>query len=1403
MKIAHFKLIGLVIILLFIAGNALNAAYFNFLPAANTIADLSYSSIAIGDIDNDYDYDIIISGYTGTSRVTKVYKLTGSTFTEAYSTLEGVANGSLSLGDYDRDGDVDLLLVGQNNTSDKVAKIYKNDGSGAFTDIGAALRGMSGGKCMWIDYDRDGDLDVLISGEDAYSKIATKIYKNTNGTFTEVTFTLPGIVKGDIQQADVNKDGYPDLLITGSTGSARISKIFCFNGTAWVDASANIVPVESSAAGWCDYNNDGWEDLFLMGFNGSKSVAVLYNNIKGTLTNSGQEFIGLKNGSVCWGDRHDDYGYDLIYHGETDAGVRMTPIYNNENYYPQMNTDNGNGKSGKAMTMGADGGGGNTIFGMDDNEERLIGISSGQTRFFDYNRDGYLDCIISGIDTAGKPVTELYYQSVWAPAITFSYNYSYNYIQDGNKLTIYWDQMTPFCTYNVMAGTQSGATDLLAPNSHTGSGYRRIPETGNTGKDTFYTFYNLPTGKYYCNVQLIKPDLSGGSFLQENTFKVLGVTIPKKDFGGPLCPGSVVEVPFTASDTFSTDNSYILQLSDKNASFTSPFYLDTIRANYSDTFRITLPNNIPVGDKYRFRVISTAPYVIGKDNGKNFSVIHKSPLQLVYPADGETMFVTGTALKWIPITNVDGYVLEIYDDNEEMIEDTVLPQNVFTYIPLGIERGKKYFWRMMPVYGCGDGDWTDTRKFSTLSLTMGTITSNLNGGDQFTIMVYLNDNVNSDNQFIAELSDANGDFTNPTTIGTVEADSSIAMTVKIPDDILSGSGYRIRVRGTSPAIVSPDNGRNITIDGVEPYEATVYGIAGPLCAGTEMALNYYVSNTFTPGNKFTVQLSSVNGYFSNPVVIGTVTANYAGTINIKIPDNTLSGKKYRIRLLSSMPQKEHADNGYDIEINALPSMAITGLTRAQSGKTITYSAAQEDSMRYVWSVQGGEIVTGSNTPVITVRWSSNYRNGILKLAKTNTVTGCTDSVEYPVTVYRTFVAGGFVKDASNGDAIGSARVDFIGGGLDETVTTAANGTYTIELPDDISFIARAFTPLDKNYIPQYYDAVTNITEHTPVLLTTDNPNINFRLSPKVTAQNKIYGKVVDESGANAPSYLVLFYVTAQGEGGLYDAITYDAIETDGSFEFSSLPAGSYVIMAVPNNTNLVPGYFVSGKTAVISWLDAEMITINYSSQSGPHLVRLTQLPPSTGSGKIHGEVVVYTGGVEDKIGDIPQAKKSVSGAMTFTVDENDKVRKYDFSDNQGSYIMQGLDNGNYVVKGDKIGYELYENHFSIAGYGSNVQMEIPLNTFENSVFEDGKGSNIIIAVYPNPNNGQFTIKTPDSRTGEFEYTILDVTGQQLAAGSLTIDGNSGLNLKHLAPGTYFLKLRSGYDNYYAMFEIVK
>ena len=79
-------------------------------------------------------------------------------------------------GDYDNDGDLDILLTGWTGST-RLSNVYRNNGDHTFTDISAGLDARSNGAAAWGDYDNDGYLDIFLSGWDGSIRTSKNLPK--------------------------------------------------------------------------------------------------------------------------------------------------------------------------------------------------------------------------------------------------------------------------------------------------------------------------------------------------------------------------------------------------------------------------------------------------------------------------------------------------------------------------------------------------------------------------------------------------------------------------------------------------------------------------------------------------------------------------------------------------------------------------------------------------------------------------------------------------------------------------------------------------------------------------------------------------------------------------------------------------------------------------------------------------------------------------------------------------------------------------------------------------------------------------------------------------------------------------------------------------------------------------
>ncbi len=178
---------------------------------------------------------------------------------------------SVCIGDYNNDGFDDLFITywGQN-------VLYKNNGNGVFTDVtkeaGLAFEGKRWGSgCTFIDFDRDGHLDLFVANYLEFD--LTRIPKpgqnpNCNWKGIPVNCGPRGLPPGRNWLYRNNGDGtFTD--ISDKSGISKAKGSYCMTAVA------------------ADFDNDGWPDLYIAC--DSTPSFLMKNNHDGTFTDVGLE----------------------------------------------------------------------------------------------------------------------------------------------------------------------------------------------------------------------------------------------------------------------------------------------------------------------------------------------------------------------------------------------------------------------------------------------------------------------------------------------------------------------------------------------------------------------------------------------------------------------------------------------------------------------------------------------------------------------------------------------------------------------------------------------------------------------------------------------------------------------------------------------------------------------------------------------------------------------------------------------------------------------------------------------------------------------------------------------------------------------------------------------------------
>lgn len=334
------KKIFLSIMTITVLGFSANAQNYTEITTTSFVG-VNYGAISFVDIDNDNDQDVLITGEDSLSvKIAKLYINDGSgSYTEVIGTpFEGVKYGSISIGDIDNDNDQDILITGENSSNIRIAKLYVNDGNGTYTEvIGTPFEGVSRGSVKFVDINNDNDLDLLITGVGSLSSTVAKLYTNDgSGNFTEVLGTIfDNVQLSAVAFSDIDSDGDQDVIITGYNGSQASAKLYTNdgNGNYTEVIGTNFQGVQESSVAFSDIDNDGDQDILLTGYSFGEWAILYTNDGNGNYTEvTGTPFDGVRgNEKMCgFADVDNDNDQDILITGWGGIAGRISKLYAND-----------------------------------------------------------------------------------------------------------------------------------------------------------------------------------------------------------------------------------------------------------------------------------------------------------------------------------------------------------------------------------------------------------------------------------------------------------------------------------------------------------------------------------------------------------------------------------------------------------------------------------------------------------------------------------------------------------------------------------------------------------------------------------------------------------------------------------------------------------------------------------------------------------------------------------------------------------------------------------------------------------------------------------------------------------------------------------------------------------------
>jgi len=289
----------------------------------------------------------------------------------------------VAVGDYDNDGYDDLFVTALGQS-----RLFHNNGNGTFTDV-TQKAGLAGPHefstgAAWVDYDRDGRLDLVVGNyvqwsmegdlyctmdgksksyctPESYKGTSVRLWHNRgDGTFEDVT-QKAGL--GDatsktlgVTILDFDNDGWPDLLFANDT---QPNKLYRNNGNGTFTEKGVLAGVAFSEDGVAragmgvdaaDYDRSGAPSILISNFS-NQMLALYHNEGKGLFVDEApRSEIGraslLTLGFSCFFFDYDNDGWPDIFvaNGHIDADIERVQVNVKHAEPPHLFRNLGQGK---------------------------------------------------------------------------------------------------------------------------------------------------------------------------------------------------------------------------------------------------------------------------------------------------------------------------------------------------------------------------------------------------------------------------------------------------------------------------------------------------------------------------------------------------------------------------------------------------------------------------------------------------------------------------------------------------------------------------------------------------------------------------------------------------------------------------------------------------------------------------------------------------------------------------------------------------------------------------------------------------------------------------------------------------------------------------------------------------
>lgn len=244
-----------------------------------------------------------------------------------------------------------------------------------------------------------------------------------------------------------------------------------------------------------------------------------------------------------------------------------------------------------------------------------------------------------------------------------------------------------------------------------------------------------------------------------------------------ICPGKVSPVSILANGVFEKNNTFKALLSDSKG---ENFKEINIEDNSQNLLNLKFPDNLPEGNGYRVKILSSNPAL--EVNANNLSVFPKTLATL----SGDTTILNGNqAMLPIRFKGLPPFSFETSEGQKYTINE-----NSFIWAVAPGEQ-KSFSLKSVSNASCGNGQVQGSALVKVnYPISLSTLQiSSVCAGSKLTIGFNSRDNISDKNGIQIQLSDSQGkNFKSISSIG-----ETVALSFIIPEDTPDGLNYRLRL----------------------------------------------------------------------------------------------------------------------------------------------------------------------------------------------------------------------------------------------------------------------------------------------------------------------------------------------------------------------------------------------------------------------------------------------------------------------------------------------------------------------------------------------------------------------------------------------------------------------------------